>query len=166
MRELGKYMERCTAMLDELHIPYSKNIINVSVSNKERTWGRCIAIGTVNYMIEISYKLVNPEITETDDGLINTMLHELLHTCADCTGHDRQWKRYAQMIYDRYGIDIKRTSSDEEKQLNRDVIRNQYTYMVQCTKCGNLIGRYRMSDVIKNPNSYRCKCGGNLTRTK
>ena len=170
-RKLKVYLEKCQAMLDELDIPYCKDIEELSVSHAERRWGRTVWKNVngerQHFKIEISYKLVNPKYTETDDGLINTMIHELLHTCPDGRGHGVSWKKYAQMVYDRYGIDIKRCGSDDEKGANKDVIKNTYKYMLKCKCCGKEIGRYKMSPVISNYTAYHCgTCNGELIRIR
>lgn len=173
-RKLKEYMEKCMAMLDELNIPYCKDIKELSVSHAERRWGQTSWRTSVNtgkrsdFKISISYKLINEKYTPTDEGLINTMIHELLHTCPDCHGHGTQWKTYAKMVYDRYGIDIKRCGNDNDKGVTegeQDIVK-KFTYVVQCTSCGNKIGRYRMSKVIECPENFRCKCGGELKRIK
>lgn len=41
----------------------------------------------------------------------------------------------------------------------------KYPYIVECTSCGNKIGRYRKSHIIKNPEKFRCEvCHGKLRR--
>lgn len=169
-RKLKDYMEKCMKMLDELNIPYCKDIKELSVSHAERRWGRTKWTNRngerIDFKIEISYKLINEKYAPTDEGLMNTMIHELIHTCPNCTGHGTQWKAYANMVYQRYGIDIKRCGSDDDKGVSRDEVIKAYPYIIQCTSCNNQIGRYRMSDAIRYPQNYRCKCGGNLNRIK
>lgn len=171
-RKLKDYMERCMAMLDELNIPYSKDIKELSVSHAEHRWGRTVWRNVnVNgvrerqdYKIEISYKLINEKYTPTDDGLINTMIHELLHTTPDGSGHTGMWKVYAEKVYSRYGIDIKRCGSDDDKGCNS---MSTYKYIVQCPKCQKPTGRYRTSKLILHPENFRCRvCGSPIVRIK
>lgn len=168
-RKLKDYMEKCMRMLDELNIPYCKDIKELSVSHAKRRWGRTSWRTSVNtgertdFKISISYKLINEKYTPTDEGLMNTMIHELLHTTPQGQGHTGMWKTYAKMVYDRYGIDIKRCGGVDEKE--QDVVK-KFTYVVQCKKCGAKIGRYRMSKVIEHPQNFCCKCGGDLKRIK
>lgn len=170
-RKLKDYLQKCTEMCDKLNIPISHNIEELSVSHAEHRWGRTswknINGERQHFKISISYHLINPKHTETDDGLINTMIHELLHTCPDCKGHGAKWKAYADMIYQHYGINIKRADSSEEKKMDKQVMRNTYKYIVQCEKCGAEYGRYKMSPVIEYCNHYRCgTCKGKLIRVK
>lgn len=49
--------------------------------------------------------------------------------------------------------------------LERNKIRRkieQANYIIICNNCGKKIYRQRESKVIKNPEKYRCKCGGKL----
>lgn len=68
-RKLKDYMEKCMAMLDELNIPYRKDIKELSVSHAERRWGRTSWRTSVNtgkrtdFKISISYKLINEKYT-------------------------------------------------------------------------------------------------------
>ena len=42
---------------------------------------------------------------------------------------------------------------------------SKYPYVVECTSCGNIIGRYRKSHIIKNPEKFRCEvCHGKFRR--
>lgn len=172
-RKLKDYMEKCMKMLDELNIPYCKDIKELSVSHAERRWGQTSWIQSVStgertdFKISISYKLINEKYTPTDEGLMNTMIHELLHTCPNCQGHGKTWQTYGRMVYNKYGIDIKRCGNDDDKQCNSDMVNLSYKYMLKCTGCGNQIGRYRMAKCISHPQNYSCaKCGNSLIRIK
>ena len=171
-RKLADYLQKCTEMCDKLNIPVSHDIKELSVSHAERRWGRTswrngISGTREDFKISISYKLINPKYTETDEGLINTMIHELLHTCPKCNGHGATWKMYANQIYNAYGIDIKRCGSDDDKGCNEEKIKESYKYIIECTKCKQTIGRYKMSKHIAHPDWFVCgKCGGALKRIK
>ena len=67
------------------------------------------------------------------NGLKNTIIHELLHTCVGCMNHKAKWKFYADKVNRAYGYDdIKRTSTADEKGV-KEVIRkrkvNQQNFM-------------------------------------
>lgn len=49
------------------------------------------------------------------------------------------------------------------KNLKLDKLRmEECRYVIKCCKCGNIIYRMRKSNVVKNPQNYRCRCGGKL----
>lgn len=52
-----------------------------------------------------------------------------------------------------------------ETKQTKDNNGSKYPYIVECTSCGNKIGRYRKSHIIKNPEKFRCEvCHGKLRR--
>lgn len=47
----------------------------------------------------------------------------------------------------------------------KDNSNPKYPYIVECTSCGNRIGRYRKSHIVKSPEKFRCEvCHGKLRR--
>jgi len=162
MRDLLKYGAMCMDMLDDLNIPYG-NVLEIVINTRAgKRWGQCKKISS-GYSININADLLREENDEA--GLINTLLHELLHTCPNCMNHGECWKRYAAMINRRYGYDVKRTSSAEEKGV---VIRNvgrkeEYKYFCKCEKCGYVWRYKRMCETVRNPGKYQHHgCGGKL----
>lgn len=122
-------------------------------------WGKCHKTkGT--FWVEVVEEL----LTVKEKDIMNTLVHEVLHTCKDCMNHGPQWKAYANIMNQKYGYNIKRTTSAEEK----DIVRtdDDYKYIIQCEKCKTKIHRQKTSRLIQHPNYYRCKCGGKLNRIK
>ena len=167
MRDLMSYANFCMEMLDEINIPYSK-VEQFTINTRARRWGLC-SLRNGKYYIQINVTLLDERNGE--DGLINTILHELLHTCPDCMDHGTQWKFWAEKVRKAYGYNIKRTSDDEEKEVttgNLNYHKREYKYLVYCKKCGKLVGkRKRKCDVLDNIGRYRHGggCGGNLYYT-
>lgn len=159
-RDLFVYLHQCMEMCDKVGVPY-RTITKVEKNSRAKRWGICkTADGGKTFQIEISSALVE---AETDKGLINTMLHEILHTCEGCMNHGKTWKMYADKIYNAYGIVIKTTSSAAEKGVDASVDINNAKYRVVCSNCGNVTPYYRACDVTENPAKYTCRCGcGNL----
>ena len=114
------------------------------------------------YSININVVLLD----EKNDvsGLKNTIIHELLHSCKGCMNHGENWKRLAEKVNRAYGYNIKRTSSSDEKGVQKSTVPTaKNKYCVICEKCGKKYMRTRMSNLVKYPNRYSCGvCGGKL----
>lgn len=166
MRDLMSYANFCMKMLDEIGIPYSK-VEEFTVNKRARRWGLC-SLRNGKYYIQINTTLLDERNGE--DGLINTIIHELLHTCHGCMNHGKMWKSYAEQVRKTYGYNIKRTSDNEEKCVttgNLNESKREYKYFVYCKKCGKLIvKRKRRSELIDNIGRYtHTNCGGKLYYT-
>lgn len=163
----------CMEMLDNLNIPYSRDI-HMSVNYRaDRRWGRCERTAD-GFNITISDKLLDER--NSINGLKETILHELLHTISGCMNHGEKWKRYAKMVNNAYGHDVKRCNTAEEKGVCDEMIAEMQakramklaskpTYIVACTKCGHKYIRHKMSKLVSNPDLYLCgTCDGKLIR--
>jgi predicted SprT family Zn-dependent metalloprotease len=102
----------------------------------------------------------------TNDGAINTIIHELLHTVQGCMNHGENWKREANKVNRVYGYNIKRCSSAEEKGVEPiENIPQAIKYQFKCKDCGKVYSRTRASRFTKNWQRYRCGCcGGQFTK--
>lgn len=111
--------------------------------------GRTKREGTTFYLI-LNHPYAN---MSSHDGIMNTIVHELLHMLPNCLNHGVVWKSYASVVFRKTGIDIQRLAS-KEKTKNyieaRNAIKNTHTYQVECTQCHRRLGRkfYRRSGVI------------------
>lgn len=157
MRDLLKFAYLCEALLDKIKIKYSKNIEYTVNHRAQSRLGLCKKQGD-NYVIEISSKLLDERTSE--QTLIETIIHEQLHTCYGCMKHTGRWKMYAQKVNSAYRFNVKRVAGEEsipESMLPKP------KYIIKCTGCGLEIHRQRQSELVKNPNRFRCaKCGGKL----
>ena len=158
MKDLKMVANECMTMLDEIGIEYG-NVTRWEINTRAiKRWGQCRKTNG-NYTISIASKLLEDNVD--NKALETTVLHELLHTVNGCMNHGHNWQNVANKVNSRYGYNIKRTTSSEEKGIER----TPYTYMVKCKDCGCEIGRYKMSNVIQRPQNYRCGCcGGKLER--
>lgn len=159
---LNKTALECIKELDKLNIPYGfVNEFKINSRAKKR-WGRASKKGDI-YAIEISESLLDGEHNE---GLKDTIFHELLHTCPNCMNHGSQWKQYAKKVNDTLGYNISRVSSAESKGFNdAELTIKESKYLFQCQKCGALIGKSRQSRFTRNWTLYRCgNCGGELEK--
>lgn len=142
-----------------LNIPFSQNIEqNVCINTRSvRRFGQCRRNDKF-FTIEVSAFLL-----EADEKFVmQTLAHELLHTCYHCQNHGVLWRKYADKMNKAYGYSISRTAGFEETGLKQK--RQTAKYCIQCMGCGAKIERYRMSRLVSCPELYRCKCGGRLKR--
>ena len=93
---------------------------------------------------------------DNEKQIRETIAHEMAHyfvlldTKKD-HGHDRVWKSWAV----RLGAKPKATTKWEATGLPAKEVK----YIVVCSKCGKIIGRYtRAGKVVKNPAAYRSAC--------
>lgn len=127
-----------------------------------RCWGRCWHKPDGTNRIEISARLMDDGLE--DVALMQTMIHEILHTVKGCDNHGKNWKAAAGKVMEKYPeYNITRCTSSEEKGI--DVVATS-KYVVQCTDCKRMFGVSRRSKVVEHPEFYRCKCKGELIRIK
>ena len=163
-RDLERCALECMEELDRLGVKYSPNISFVINTRAKSRLGLCKKIGN-SYVIEISQLLLDERVDEKN-GLKNTIMHELLHTCRGCMNHTGRWAELAQNVNDAYGYHVKRVTNHNDCVIP-DELQAPARYLIRCTECGALIPRQRMSALIKNPKKYLCaKCGGKLERIK
>lgn len=142
-------------MAKECNIPIGK-VSGVRINPRlTRSWGRCLKKKDGTFEIEISKIIMDDSTTE---GILNTILHELIHTCKGCFNHGEMWKRYADVLNKRYGLQIKRLSMPEEKGVHKEIAK----YTLQCQKCGNKFRYTRKTKLVQNPDRFRCGCGGKI----
>ena len=158
-----KYARECEALLDALKIKYSKNIrytVNRLNRRAQSRLGLCKKQGG-RYTVEISSKLLDERTSV--QTLIETILHEQLHTCYGCMKHTGRWKLLAQRVNDAFGFSVARTA--DEDSIPEDMLPKP-KYIVRCRGCGLELPRQKLSPLVKHPERYRCaKCGGKLTVT-
>lgn len=158
---MTKYNNLLQEVINEavnINIPVSNNIIsNVKINTRATSrFGQCKKQNG-KYLIEISQHLTQAE----EKHIKETLAHEVLHTCPNCMNHGRQWKLYAMIMNNKYGYEISRTGSCENMGITSPKIERA-NYAIVCNNCGKTTYRQRESKVIKNPERYRCKCGGKL----
>lgn len=164
MRDLQQYARECLNELDEIGIEYG-NITEFIVNTRaKRRWGLC---KTVPGGFQISISSILLDERNNEEGLKNTIIHEILHTCKGCLNHKENWKRLANKVNAAYGYNIKRCSNAEEKGVLEEtrppVPVRQANYFVVCEDCGKTYSRTKKSKLITNPGRYRCGvCGGKL----
>ena len=158
MNEFDALLARAVEQARALGIPVSARISpRVAVNRRAVTrFGCCIRRGG-EYVIELSERLLEAE----ERACMQTLAHEVLHTCPGCRDHGRRWKEYAGRMNAAYGYHITRTSTNEELGLAE---QRPPKYILRCTACGAQFKRLRASPLTRHPERYRCRCGGRLER--
>lgn len=157
MRDLISYARQCENMLDRLKIKYAQNITYAVNTRAQSRLGLCKKQND-RYTVEISAMLLDERTAE--QTLIETVLHEQLHTCYGCMKHTGRWKMLAERVNAAYGLNVKRAADDES--IPEDLLPKP-KYIIKCRGCGAELHRQRLSPLVKRPNRYRCgKCGGRL----
>ena len=134
----------------------------LEINNKAlKRLGRCEAKSGNRYVIQINefHNKLSPEIS-----VMNTLIHELLHSLPKCMNHGEIWKRYANMYNRTYGTTISRTSPLEgdykifkeeiDKQRGHTQHKNHSVYSdgkhkITCSKCNKSWYYERAGRVVK-----------------
>ena len=117
------------------------------------TFGLCKKIDTPKG-IEFSI-FINPVLYANEDSLMETMIHEVLHTVDGCDNHGKLWVENANIMNNKYGYHISRCSSYEEKGL----VRPDPKYKLKCNCCGNIYEKNAIrKKFIQEFNCYFCSC--------
>ena len=91
------------------------NIVSWVINRRAKTrWGMCTKNLDGTCIIQIAARLIEDERI-SEQACKETMIHEILHTCKGCKGHTGLWLIYANIMNKKYGYNIKRTTSGEEK---------------------------------------------------
>ena len=165
MKNLNKLLQEAEDDLASLGVEYG-NVVDIYVNDRFKAkWGRCCKVGN-QYTIEINPALVLD--TTTDQAVMNTIMHELIHTCKGCMNHGINFKRMANLV-SIYGYTITRCTSADEKGLTS--YRNTpgyYKYNLTCEKCGYIFKYAKATRLITYIQKkdhrqfyYKCTCGGN-----
>ena len=145
MKDLDFYTRYAKSILLSLNIPF----VDCSVSTNPRltkNWGYCHYNGcTKTYAITLNPILIDD--TVSDDALMNTLLHEYLHTCPKCMRHTGMWKHYAELVNNRYHYNIKRCTSSAEKGIEIETMK--YNWAVACPNCNHEWHYQKRAHVIK-----------------
>ena len=163
MRNLEQYAIQCMEEIEALGIEYG-NIIDVMANTRaKKRWGQCASVSD-GYVININAVLLDERNSER--GLKETIIHELLHSCNGCMNHGRIWKQLAGKVNSAYGYNIKRCSSDAEKGVLKETnaaAPGAPKRIVECEKCGQTYAGPGISRVIRQIKRHRCcRCGSKL----
>jgi predicted SprT family Zn-dependent metalloprotease len=144
-------------------------ITDVSINTRaKKRFGQCRynhATGT--YSINIARFILDDDIE--DKAVMETIIHEILHTVSGCMNHGKKWKSLGKIVEREFGYKITTTDSyakfsnrlAEERKVERNTKKHNYVF--RCEDCGQTIYRERMSKFVQYYKHYRCgKCGGDF----
>lgn len=138
------------------------NIVSWVINRRAKTrWGMCTKNPDGTCIIQIAARLIEDERI-SEQACKETMIHEILHTCKGCKGHTGLWLIYANIMNKKYGYNIKRTTSGEEKGVENYTAskRLDYKYCFICENCGQIIKRKKQCEFTKYYRNYTCGiCG-------
>ena len=159
MNDFDALLVRVADQARALGIPVSERICPHVAVNRRAVgrFGCCVKAGQ-GYRIELSARLLEAG----EEACLQTLAHEVLHTCPGCRDHGKLWKSYAARMNAAYGYTIARTSTCEE--LGVEDTR-KIRYRLVCGRCGREFLRTRRSPLVDHPERYRCTCGGKIQRT-
>lgn len=154
--DVDRLLERVIAQARAVKVPVGGPISPSVVLNGRATgrFGCCIRKNGM-FTIELSRRLLAAE----ERAVMQTLAHEVLHTCRGCANHGVRWKDYAARMNRAYGYEIARTDSCEKLGVPDTA---KVRYVLECTRCGAKIRRSRRSALVDHPERYRCRCGGML----
>lgn len=167
MYNLEKLLSKALDICDKENIPY-RNITEIKVNNRlSKSWGRCLTKNHTDFWIEIKGKICDEKVTPNENGLLEIILHEVIHTCEGCWNHGKLFKEYGGRL-EKYGYNVgKSTTSAAALQLDNTAYKETFKYAIQCTGCGNIIYKDKMMDFVRFPHFYSCKkCGKTFTRIR
>lgn len=137
------------------------NITAWEVNYRAKTrWGMCVKKNG-NFIIQIAAQLLEDDRV-SEKACKDTMIHEILHTCKGCSGHTGLWLKYANIMNEKYGYDIKRTTSGKEKGVEnyKPTKHLDYKYFYVCEKCGQQVRKKKACKFTRYYRDYTCLiCG-------
>ena len=157
MDRFDTLLARVLEQARSLGIPVSGRIDpHVKINRRAVTrFGCCTRRKDGGFTIELTHRLLEG----TDRACLQTLAHEVLHTCPGCRNHGSLWRNYAGRMNAAYGYAISRTGTCGE--LGVPDLR-PVRHLVVCTRCGQEFPRTKASPLVLHPERYRCKCGGAL----
>ena len=113
--ELIKTFESCIHLLitNDFPLPLDNISKQIHLTHSNKYFGVCMIQrknGKTTYIIGLNSNFV---ANGTNDAIINTIYHELLHTLPQTKGHDKTWKMYANKVYRLFGYNVCRLGGDK-----------------------------------------------------
>lgn len=156
MNDFDLLLKTVIQQAKRINIPVSDRISPHVAVNKRavRRFG-CCKKENGGYTVELSEMLIDAP----EKSCMQTIAHELIHTCPGCMNHGETFKKYAEKMNREYGYDISRTNTKEDMGVKE---KAPCRYLIICQKCGKKIERIKRSPLVDDPSAYRCRCGGRL----
>ena len=95
-----------------------------------------------------------------EDIIIQTLLHELIHTMDGCFNHGKNFKYYARIINNKYGYNISRTT--DSSKFGVELPKRKNKFEIVCNNCG-AVWHYKKStrfvQCVEQDGGQRWTCG-------
>lgn len=165
MKDLMYYVDYAYMILKECNIPYSNYITFNTPKQWKSKWGNChrgYDYVLRRYTYDITLNKILLEETTSEDALMNTLLHEIIHTCDGAFKHTGNFKVYANRVNSKFGYHIKRCTSSEEKGIEEP--KPIYKYTIECEYCHRKWNYQKRSKIVTavlkdGGEEYKCPCG-------
>ena len=159
INELTTLANKCSQNLRNIGIPVA-NVSGYTINSRtSKRLGRCSRRDNQFY-IEVSSKILHDK-----KEVLNTIYHELIHTCPSCFNHGDKWQMYGQLAESKLKLEKPITRCTSVDRTEEYV--SQFKYVLKCECCGVEILKDRMCGVVKNPELYIHRvCGGHFTRVR
>lgn len=139
--------------------------LHVNLSDENRPtieWGdiKGNTLGVCDYENPSHITISNYLKQSSEDNVMNTVIHELIHAMPICrySGHKGNFKAIADKISRETKYKISTYASDDEYSEYQTTKRSDKSYyLVTCNKCGREQTYYKKAGLIVNPKRYRCK---------
>lgn len=156
MKDLNILLSKAYQMCQDCSLEVANlNKIKIVYNYRAQRWGNCSKKPDGSYVIQINSSLGDDNLN--DQGIMDTILHELCHTVPGGHGHTGAWKIAANKLNKKFGYKIKRTNSSDEKGVQKVAKKPRpIRYKFVCEKCGQLIERTKASNFTKHYERYTC----------
>lgn len=161
MKDFDKLIKTCLEEVKNAGITPG-NITNWSINYRsKKRWGQCTKKPNGKCEIQIAARLLEDDRIP-EKACKDTIIHEILHSCPECSGHKGKWLEYATIINGKYGYDIKRTTSGTEKGVEdyESSKKLRIKFIFRCRYCGYTIYKKKACKFTHYYKNYRCMiCG-------
>ena len=161
MKDFDKLIKTCLEEVTDAGITPG-NIVEWSINYRSKQrWGQCTKKPNGDFTIQIAARLLEDDRI-SEKACKNTIVHEILHACPGGSGHTGKWREYAKIMNEKYGYNVKRTTSGSEKGVEdyQSTKRLQTKYIFRCRFCGYTITKKKKCKFTHYYKNYRCTiCG-------
>lgn len=156
---LKMYIDFVLEILYSCNIPIRK-VVDITIKPKAstRTLGLCTRVNRGIFKIELNPVLFQDNASE--DIIIQTLLHEYIHTVDGCFNHGKQFKYYADIINRKYNYHISRTT--DSSSFGVVIPKTEYKYEIWCNVCNRPVAYYKrrtsVVEAIEHDGGQTCRC--------
>ena len=128
---LQELFHEAIRIVEEMGFPLEKIDRTCQINKRYSSrWGTCYHNSRTGNRVEVSQQLLK----SGEKNIMTTLIHEVLHATEGCHNHGALWKSRAEKINRKYGYNIKRCTSAEEKGFSKDEIVEKCNYVYRCKK--------------------------------